>query len=67
MTTIARNTRETIQIAEDSLYPTPVVPSLTSEGRNGTSDVEQGEQPTVIDENYDFDTKRKQVSSKFDH
>jgi hypothetical protein len=50
-----------IKIVEDSIYPTPLSLSHTSEKQSGSSDVEQGKEPQVPDEYSDFDAKKKQV------
>lgn len=67
MTTICGNTSGTIQISEDLLCPARKSPSTAQEKQSGMSDVEQGNHPQATHENFDFDSKRKQVRLEFDN
>jgi hypothetical protein len=57
----ALNSTRAIQVADDSTYPIREVPSLILEKPGGSSDVEQGGEPKINDEGFNFDTKKKQV------
>jgi hypothetical protein len=61
MPPVNQSTTGTIQIADDSIYPSRKVPTAASEELSGSSDVEQGKETIVNIDDIDFNTKKKQV------